>query len=76
VRAGHGKKGVAHALLGGAVDYARSAKAAAIEAYPADVGSDRIDRTQAFSGTVSMFSRAGFTVVGDTGYTVGGTPAW
>ena len=74
VRAGHGKKGVAHALLAGAVDYARSAGASAVEAYPVDVGSDRIDRTQAHSGTVSMFARAGFSVVGDTGYKVRGHP--
>lgn len=74
VRAGHGKKGVAHALLAGAVDYSRSAGALAVEAYPVDVGSDRIDRTQAHSGTVSMFVRAGFSVVGDTGYRVGGHP--
>jgi GNAT superfamily N-acetyltransferase len=72
VRAGHGKKGIAHALLGGAVDYARSAGTTAVEAYPVDAGSDRIDRTQAFSGTVSMFSQAGFTIEGDTGYKVGG----
>lgn len=40
-----------------------------------DVGNDRIDRTQAHSGTVSMFARAGFCVVGDTGYKVHGTRA-
>lgn len=72
VRAGHGKKGVAHALLAGAVNYARSAEATEVEAYPVDAGGDRIDRTQASAGTVSMFSGAGFTVVGDTGYKVGG----
>lgn len=72
VRAGHGKKGVAHSLLAGAVDYARSAGASAVEAYPVAAGGDRIDRTQASAGTVAMFTRAGFTVVGDTGYKVGG----
>ena len=74
VRAGHGRKGVAHSLLAGAVDYARSAGASAVEAYPVEAGGDRIDRTQAFAGTVSMFAKADFTVVSDTGYKVGGHP--
>ena len=72
VRAGHGKQGVAHALLQGAVDYAASAGATSVEAYPVDAGSDRIDRTQASAGTLSMFERAGFSVVGNTGSKVDG----
>jgi GNAT superfamily N-acetyltransferase len=72
VRAGHGKKGVAHALIAGAIDYARFIGASTVEAYPVQTDGDRIDRTQAFSGTVAMFTRAGFAVVGDTGYKVQG----
>lgn len=72
VRAGHTRQGVAHALLAGAVEHAASKGAAAVEAYPVDARGDRIDRTQASVGTVELFARAGFEVVGDTGYHVGG----
>lgn len=72
VRAGHTKQGVATALLDGAVEHARTHGATLVEAYPVDTGGDRVDRTQASVGTLAMFERAGFTVVGDTGYTVNG----
>lgn len=65
VRAGHGKKGVAHALLAGAVEYAASKGAPAIEGYPVDNGGAKIDRTFAYPGTRAMFEKAGFRKVGD-----------
>jgi len=74
VRAGHGRKGVARALLAGAVEYAEAREAPATVAYPVDAGSQRIDRTQASAGLLSWFLDAGFRRVGDTGYTVNGRP--
>ncbi len=72
VHAGHGMKGVARALLDGAVDYAQACGAAAVEAYPIETGGDRIDRTQASAGILSVFTDAGFEITGDTGYQVSG----
>ena len=59
-------RGVARALLDGAIDFARSRGADALEAYPiiVDEGED-IDPEAAFTGTLSMFERAGFRVVAD-----------
>ncbi len=74
VRAGQGKKGVARALLVGAVDYARSEGAAVVVGYPVDAGGQKIDRTQASVGMLSWFLDAGFERVGTTGYRVNGRP--
>ena len=55
------RQGVAHALLAGAVARARSRGAAAIEGVPRDdrTGKSWSDPT-AYTGTASMFERAGF----------------
>ena len=45
VRPGHRKQGISHALLAGAVDYARSNGAPAIEGYPVDNGDRRVNAT-------------------------------
>lgn len=74
VRPGARGKGVSHALLAGAVDYARSQGAPAIEGYPVDNGDRRVDLTMAFVGTRSMFERAGFAKAADTTATAGGFP--
>lgn len=66
VRGGHRKQGVTTPLLEGAVAYARSRGAPAVEAYPVDPHG-RMDTTMAFVGTRGMFERAGFEVVGSTG---------
>lgn len=64
-------EGVARALLDAAVDYARGRGATALEAYPvrlaaADDGTPApIHPDAAFTGTLPMFVRAGFTVVAD-----------
>ena len=59
-------QGVARALLDAAVDHARSRGAEALEAYPVRVGdADAIHPDAAFTGTLPMFERAGFTVVAD-----------
>lgn len=65
VRSGHRRRGVVAHLLEGAVEYARSQGAPAVEAYPVDPPG-RMDLTMAFVGTKSMFDRAGFEVVGQT----------
>ena len=66
VRGGHRKQGVTGHLVEGAVDWARSQGAPAVEAHPVDTGGARMDTTMAFVGTRTMFERAGFTVVGTT----------
>jgi len=65
VRGGHRRKGVMAHLLEGAVDYAASKGAPAVEAHPVDP-EGRMDTTMAFVGTRSMFEKAGFSVVGTT----------
>jgi GNAT superfamily N-acetyltransferase len=74
VRPGHRGKGVTHALLGGAVAYARSQGAPAVEGYPVDNHGDRVDLTMAYVGTRTMFERAGFTKAADTTSVSGGFP--
>lgn len=65
VRSGHRGQGVTRHLIEGAVAYAASRDAPAIEAYPVDP-KGRMDRTMAFVGTRSMFEPLGFEVVGET----------
>ena len=74
VRPGHRKRGIAHALLEGAVAYARSQQAPAIEGYPVDNNGDRVDLTMAYVGTRALFERAGFTKAADTSAVSGGFP--
>ena len=56
-------QGLAGALLDAAIDHARANGATTVEAYPADTGGERIPSPVAYNGTLSMFERAGFTVV-------------
>jgi GNAT superfamily N-acetyltransferase len=56
-------QGIATALLDAAIDHARAQGATTIEAYPADTSDGRIAAAHAYKGTLSMFERAGFTVV-------------
>ena len=73
VRPGHRRQGVTAPLLEGAVAYAASNGAPAVEAYPVDPPG-RMDLTMAFVGTKSMFERAGFRVVGTTDAVASGMP--
>ncbi len=66
VRGGHRRQGVTTALLEGAVAWAASEGAPAVEAYPVDPGDKRMDTTMAFVGTRAMFEKVGFEVVGST----------
>jgi GNAT superfamily N-acetyltransferase len=74
VRPGHRGKGIAHALVRGAVEYAASQGAPAVEGYPVDNDGAKVDLTMAFVGTRSLFERAGFTRAADTGAVAGGFP--
>lgn len=72
VRPGHRGRGISHALLDGAVTYARSQHAPAIEGYPVDNKGEKVDLTMAYVGTRRLFERAGFTKAADTGSVSGG----
>ncbi|WP_375001202.1 GNAT family N-acetyltransferase [Aeromicrobium sp. CTD01-1L150] len=65
VRGGRRRQGVTTAMLEGAVEYAASQGAPAVEAHPVDPDG-RMDLTMAFVGTRSMFEKVGFEVVGQT----------
>ncbi len=65
VRSGHCRQGVSARLLAGAVAWAFSQGAPAVEAYPVDPPG-RIDTTMGFVGVRAMFDRAGFEVIGTT----------
>ncbi len=66
VRPGHRGEGIAHHLLQGAVDFARSYGAPAIEGYPVDNQGNHVDLTMAYVGTQKLFEQAGFTKAADT----------
>jgi GNAT superfamily N-acetyltransferase len=74
VRPGHRGKGIAHFLLEGAVAYARSGGAPAVEGYPVDNKGQKVDLTMAYVGTRKLFEGAGFTKVADTASVSGGFP--
>jgi GNAT superfamily N-acetyltransferase len=58
------RQGVAATLLDAAIEYARSSGATTLEAYPVEVPKGgRILAANAYHGTLTMFERAGFTVV-------------
>jgi GNAT superfamily N-acetyltransferase len=56
-------QGIARALLAAAIEHARVNGAMTIEAYPVDTAEGRLPSASVYKGTVSMFERAGFTVV-------------
>lgn len=74
VRPGHRGRGNSHALLEGAVAYARSHDAPAVEGYPVDNEGQKVDPTMAYVGTRRLFERAGFAKVADTDAVSGGFP--
>jgi GNAT superfamily N-acetyltransferase len=74
VRPGHRGKGISHHLLAGAVAYARSKGAPAVEGYPVDNRGDKVDLTMAYVGTRKLFEDAGFTKAADTRAISGGFP--
>ncbi len=74
VRPGHRRQGVSAPLVEGAVEYARSLGAPAVEGYPVDNRGQRVDLTMAYVGTRGLFERAGFTKAADTEAVSGGFP--
>jgi len=74
VRPGQRGKGISHSLLAGAVEYARSQGAQAIEGYPVDSGGARVDLTMAYVGTRALFEKAGFRKAADTESVINGFP--
>jgi GNAT superfamily N-acetyltransferase len=76
VRSGYRRRGVARALLQGAIACARSYGAPALEAYPVDTGGKRIDAAFAYVGTLAMFEREGFKQVMETSARTAGLPRW
>lgn len=76
VRVGYRRRGVARALLDGAVMYARAEGAVGLEAYPIDPAGERVDVAFAYVGTTSMFEAAGFRRVLETASRSAGRPRW
>jgi GNAT superfamily N-acetyltransferase len=74
VRPGYRGRGISHALLDGAVAYARSQAAPTIEGYPVDNQGKKVDLTMAYVGTRKLFQDAGFTKAADTRSVSGGFP--
>ncbi len=74
VRPGHRGEGISHLLLAGAVEYAASHGAPAVEGYPVDNQRERVDLTMAFVGTRALFERAGFELAAATDAVAGGFP--
>lgn len=65
----HRRSGVGSALLRAAVEFAREHGATAVEGHPVDVAdlrSARVGGSAIFTGTVAMFSAAGFSEVART----------
>lgn len=74
VRPGHRGEGISHALLAGAVDFARRSGAPAIEGYPVDNRGEKVDLTMAYVGTRGLFEEAGFGKAADTDSVINGFP--
>jgi GNAT superfamily N-acetyltransferase len=74
IRVGYRRRGVASALLDAIVEAARVAGAPGVEAYPIDPAGRRVDAGFAFVGLASMFDRAGFRRVLETGGHSAGLP--
>ncbi|MCI1020087.1 GNAT family N-acetyltransferase [Microbacterium sp. C5A9] len=74
VRPGHRRQGISHALVSGAVAYAKKRGAPAVEAYPVDNDGATVNLTMAYVGTRKLFEDAGFEKAADTGSVLDGFP--
>lgn len=74
VRVGYRRRGVAAALLDGAVDFARRSGAPGVEAYPIDPEGGRVDVGFGYVGVTSMFEKAGFRRIVETSAHSAGRP--
>lgn len=64
VRVGFRRRGVASALLAGAVDEARRGGARVVEGYPVDTGGQKVSSADLYHGPLSAFEAAGFEITG------------
>jgi len=76
VRPGMRRRGIARALLDGAVAYARAAGATCLEGYPVDPEGARLQTAAMYVGTTSMFEAAGFHRVFMTAARSDHRPRW
>jgi GNAT superfamily N-acetyltransferase len=76
VRPGFRRRGLMHQLLDGAVEHAHAMGAIALEGYPVDADSGRIDQTSGYVGTVQLFEAHSFSRVGQTAGRRGGHSRW
>lgn len=76
VQVGYRRKGVAEGLLHGAINFARNAGVAALEAYPVDPERSRLDVAFGYVGFTPMFERAGFERVLKTAAKSDRRPRW
>ena len=74
VRPGHRGQGISHALLAGAVQFAKESGAPAVEGYPVDNKGEKVDLTMAYVGTRTLFEKAGFHKAADTESVLNGFP--
>lgn len=68
------RRGIARALLDAAIAYAFEHGVGTLEAYPVAAGTSPMSPAAAYTGTLGMFERAGFSLVGLTGSVSGGYP--
>ncbi|MHA2028666.1 MAG: GNAT family N-acetyltransferase [Candidatus Kariarchaeaceae archaeon] len=62
----HRGKGVARQLIRGAKQFANEHNIAAVECYPVDTQGEKLSSEASYVGTVSMFKKEGFEIVGKT----------
>ncbi|TKJ28610.1 GNAT family N-acetyltransferase [Blastococcus sp. CCUG 61487] len=74
VRPGHRGQGIVHALVAGAVEFARAHGAPVVEGYPVDNEGRKVDLTMAYVGTRAVFEQAGFAKTADTTSVISGFP--
>ncbi len=74
--AGVPARGLMHELLEGAVGHVHAMGATALEGYPVDPGSARVDQASGYVGTVPLFEAHGFSRVCQTKGRRGGKPRW
>ena len=64
VRVGYRRRGVAAALVAGAIDEARRGGARVVEAYPVDTAGQKVSSADLYHGPLSAFESAGFEISG------------
>ena len=74
IRVGYRRRGVARALLAGAIDFARRERVPALEAYPIDSEGKHMDTATAYVGFTHMFEAVGFRRVCETEARTAGRP--